>query len=174
MSCVFIIGMPACGKTYWGEKLSASFGWDFVDLDDHIEKVEGKSVVDIFREGGEGYFRTIETGVLSDIIKRSSANERLIVACGGGTAAFNDNIDLMKRSGCVIYLLGSVDVLAARMRKQIGQRPLVVDIDNIEAYITNTLIKRKKYYEQAHYMIPEQNISLSTFEEIITSCLEKR
>lgn len=173
MSCVFIIGMPACGKTYWGEKLADSLGWDFVDLDDHIEKVEGRSVVDIFREGGEGYFRTIETGVLSDVIKRSDASERMIVACGGGTAAFNNNIELMKKSGCVIYLLGSVDKLAERMRNQIGQRPLLVDINNIEDYISTTMAKRKKYYEQAHYMIPEQNISLSTFEEIITSCLEK-
>lgn len=173
MSCVFIIGMPACGKTHWGKKLAESLKWNFIDLDDHIEEVEERSVVDIFREGGEGYFRTIETGVLSDIIKRSSANERLIVACGGGTAAFNNNIELMKRSGCVIYLLGSVDTLAKRMREQIGQRPLVADVNNIEEYITNTLVRRKKYYEQAHYMIPEENISLSTFEEIITSCLEK-
>ncbi len=48
----FFIGMPGTGKTFWGEKISASFGYDFADLDRYIEEKEGKNIASIFADDG--------------------------------------------------------------------------------------------------------------------------
>src|ERR1700761_1236239 len=102
MSLIFLIGMPGAGKTHWGNRLSGELGYSFIDTDAAIEKEKKNSIANIFSNEGEEKFREAEEKILQDIIQNKHGNE--IIACGGGTPCYRNNMDLMKSSGCVIYL----------------------------------------------------------------------
>ena len=51
----FLIGFMGSGKTHWGKIWASLYGFTFIDLDEVIEKKEGKSIADIFDIKGEAY-----------------------------------------------------------------------------------------------------------------------
>jgi shikimate kinase len=95
-SLIFLTGFMGSGKSTVGPILAEKFGYDFIDVDELIEKVEGQSIVDIFRERGEIYFRNIERKILRETIFKLS---KFVVALGGGTITFEDNLYLVKEVG---------------------------------------------------------------------------
>jgi len=40
MDKIYLLGLPGSGKSHTGKWLSQKMGWDFVDLDELIEKNE--------------------------------------------------------------------------------------------------------------------------------------
>lgn len=170
MSMIFLVGMPGAGKTYWGKKIAAEYGWQFTDLDAYIETAEGRSIPAIFREDGENIFREKEQAALVEII--GTATGRNIVACGGGTPAFFNNADLMKRAGCVVYLRTAIDILVQRIQTM-EQRPLLANATDMAAALAALHVKREPFYMQAGYIVDTQNISVLTFEKIIQECTDR-
>jgi shikimate kinase len=154
-----LIGFMGSGKTHWGKKLSESLQIPFRDLDTVITERENKSVSAIFEREGEEHFRYLEKQVLEDLALHP---DDLILSCGGGTPCFFNNIDFMKKHGKVIWLNTSIDVLKNRLAKEKVTRPLIKDIDDDDLirYITRKLSERKMYYEQAHVMVNEENLTL--------------
>lgn len=98
---VTLIGMPGSGKTVIGRRLAARLGREFVDIDHYIEAREGKTVTEIFNEGGEEYFRKIETECTAEVSKRSG----LVISTGGGVVTRPENRDLIKQNSTVVYLI---------------------------------------------------------------------
>jgi shikimate kinase len=147
------------GKTYWGKLLSVKLQLPFRDLDTVIVEKEGKSVADIFAEKGEEYFRYQEKEMLEQIAKEE---ESFILSCGGGTPCFFNNIEFMKKSGKVVWLNTSVEVLKERLLKERMTRPLIREIGDAELkrYIIRKLSERKMSYEQADVIVNEESISL--------------
>ena len=82
--------MPGSGKSTMAKFLCSQISLSFYDLDLEIEKNEGKNIREIFKENGENYFREIETFTLKKIIKEKN---NFILATGGGTPCFNDNMN---------------------------------------------------------------------------------
>ena len=132
-----------------------------------VEK-EGRSISDIFAEKGEEYFRYKEKEVLEEV---TNTEESFILSCGGGTPCFFNNIEFMKKSGKVLWLNTSVDVMKERLLKERKSRPLIRDIsdEELRRYIIRKLTERKMYYEQADVMVNEESISL---EELIRVLLQ--
>jgi len=170
MSMIFLIGMPGAGKSYWAEKIALIYNTSLIDLDKLIEQKEGQSISSIFNTQGEAYFRERETTILKEIIDSNNANA--IIACGGGTPCFVDNLMQMKKAGIIIYLRSSVDLLVSRLKNEIENRPLLQDT-NMKTYLQQLLNMRKHIYEQADYILDAENISLSTFDKIISSCINR-
>lgn len=140
----------ASGKTTLGRALAAATGRGFVDLDDYIAGRQGQSVSEIFATMGEDAFRAMEREALSDIIARSDA--QLIVACGGGTPCFGDNMDLMSAAGTTVWLDAPVGVLLRRLRLERAGRPLVAGLvgpGELERYVSVNLERRRPYYSRA-------------------------
>jgi shikimate kinase len=162
--------MPLSGKSYWAKKLSEELNIPFVDTDVIIESECRKPVATIFETEGEAVFRRFEKEVLDNIIAENKTP--LIVACGGGTPVFNDNITAMKKEGCVIYLKANVITLTQRFENTEEQngRPLLASITDIEIELETLLEERKYIYEQADYTIDVSDASVSNFEQIIQSC----
>lgn len=160
---IFLIGFMGSGKTHWGRLLSAKLGLNFFDLDTVIVEQEKKSVADIFSEKGEEYFRYKETETLERI---TVEREGFILSCGGGTPCFFNNIEFMKKSGKVIWLNTSIDVLKQRLLRERKTRPLIraVDESDLERYIVRKLSERRMYYQQADVMVNEESVTL---EELI-------
>jgi shikimate kinase len=167
----FLIGMPGVGKTYWGEKLSAATGFAFTDLDRYIEQEEGKTIAGIFSASGEDHFRRLERQALSRLID-SSADRPQIIACGGGTPCYSGNLELMQAAGTVIYLRAAIGTLAEHLCHDEGVRPL---LENGMIYdkLFHLLEHRAAYYEQAHYIVDAENLSVATFGEILRSCIKE-
>jgi len=165
---IFLIGFMGSGKTHWGKLLSAKLQLPFRDLDSLIVDKEQQSIADVFSEKGEEYFRYQEKEALEELVNRE---ESFILSCGGGTPCFFNNIEFMKKSGRVVWLNTSVDVLKNRLLKERMSRPLIREINDeeLKRYIIRKLSERKMYYEQADIMVNEESITL---EELIRFLLQ--
>ena len=163
---IFLIGMPAAGKTFWGNKIAQHYKLEFTDLDIFISQKEAASLSALFAKYGENGFREREHKYLNQIINNTKVHT--IIACGGGTPCFNDNMSLMKKTGIVIYLQAEVSYLLKNLKDSEEVRPLLNNRGDMSAYLTDLLKKRKGIYEQANYILPTQDISLTTFDKIIS------
>ena len=163
---IFLIGFMGSGKTHWGRRLSAKLNLPFYDLDSVIIEQEQKSVAEIFAEKGEEYFRYQEKETLEKI---SGDQESFILSCGGGTPCFFNNIEFMKKSGKVIWLNTSVDMLTQRLHKERLSRPLISDVDDEELrrYVVRKLSERRMYYQQADVTVGEENTNLDELIRIL-------
>jgi shikimate kinase len=168
---IFLVGMPAVGKTTGGSKMAQRHELAFVDMDTEIEREAGKTIAEIFTERGEEGFRQMEHEQLKKIITTATGNT--LVACGGGTPCFHGNMQLLKEAGTVIYLQADVAHLLDNLIGTDAARPLLNRLDDLALYLSQTLEQRKSFYEQAHHILPIKDISLATFDEIITSCINK-
>lgn len=170
MKLIFLIGMPLSGKTYWAVKLSEAYHIPFIDTDAVIRGLKNKTVAQIFETEGERVFRQLEHELLMEII--STTDEAMIVACGGGMPVFYDNINIMKKTGCTVYLKTNVVTLVQRLEsiEEQNSRPLLAGIVDLEEELEILLEERKYIYEQADYVIDAANVSVSSFGQIIQSC----
>jgi shikimate kinase len=168
---IFLIGMPSAGKTYWGKEISQQYQLPYVNLDDFITEQENKSIHDIFSGFGETGFREIEHKVLVGLVHES---KKLVVACGGGTPIYKDNLQIMKQAGCVIYMKAEVVTLVHRISNEpINERPLLNTAMNLDIQLQAMLNEREVFYGQADYILQVEKLSVHDFERIITSCINK-
>jgi shikimate kinase len=160
--------MPGAGKTYWGRQLASKYGYVFADLDEEIQRAAGKTVQEIFETEGEVFFRTQETECLEQLCLHNN----VIVACGGGTPVYNNNLELIKQNGCVVYLEADIDTLADRVRKEENTRPLL-NGENVRQQLEQLYHTRRIYYEQAHYTVQADETIIANFEQIIALCTDR-
>lgn len=165
---IFLVGYMGCGKTTMGERLSAALGLDFVDLDDYIVDAEGRSIPLIFEHEGEAGYRGIERRCLQEII---NYEDEIVVATGGGTPCFYDNMALMNDSGLTIYLQMDVPSLRYRLEHSKSERPLLENLmeNELEAFIKFHLEERKEFYEEAKLTISGLGFSDKKLQTLISS-----
>ena len=162
---VFIIGYMASGKTTFGAALANRLNRPFIDLDLFIENKEDSSVSQIFARAGEDRFRCIEKDALHEVADISNA----VIACGGGTPCFFDNMDFINSKGISVFLEASPDVLLERLIEANSSRPLVKNKapHEIKGIIHSQLEKRLPFYKKAHiywngdFLDTEQQIQLN-------------
>ena len=100
MANFYLIGMPGCGKSTIGKEISKELGILLIDADFYLEEKEERKISDIFKNDGEEYFRCLETKYLNELSK----NENIIISTGGGVVTRDENIDIMKKSGKIIFI----------------------------------------------------------------------
>lgn len=150
---IFLIGMPASGKTTFGQALAVEAHLPFFDLDQLIVARLGRSIPEIFKQEGEESFRTYEKEMLHEFLK--SRNDRYVLALGGGTPCYFDNIEELLRHGWVVFLNPSFEVLVKNAKASSGEgsRPLLGVNENIESRLKDLWDKRITFYQRAHYTI---------------------
>lgn len=164
MKNIFLVGMPAAGKTYWGNQIAKAYNLPFADLDVFIAEQEKANISALFAMYGENGFREREQKYLKKIITTVTGT---IIACGGGAPCFNDNMQLMKQAGIVVYLKADIAWLLKNLKKSGEIRPLLNNRGDLSVYLQDMLDKRSKFYEQAHHILQTKDISLTTFAKII-------
>ena len=122
---IILMGFMGSGKTSTGLELSAMTGLPLIDTDQMIEEQEGKTISRIFADSGECYFRDLETGLLE---KLCGNDKSYVISIGGGMPVREQNRQLLKQLGTVVYLTASDKVLAARLLGD-TTRPLLADGD---------------------------------------------
>lgn len=137
---IFLIGMMGAGKTTIGKSLANYLSKVFVDSDHEIQLRTGVKIPLIFEIEGEAGFRKRETEVLHDLVKL----DNIILATGGGVILSEENRQLLKQNGIVVYLCASVDELLRRTRTD-KNRPLL-QTENQYARLTELLEQRDALY----------------------------
>lgn len=160
MSNVILIGFMGCGKTSIGLKLSYRIRKSVIDTDKEIERLEGRSISDIFATDGEAYFRDLETACLRKMI---GSVKNKIVSVGGGLPVREENRVLLRKLGKVIYLRASADTIYERLKYD-TTRPLLQG-ENPKGKIETLLKQRDAFYTDAAEEII--NVDGKDFEEIL-------
>lgn len=143
-----LVGLPGAGKTTLGRQLAAYFNRPFLDLDVAIEVRTGRGVRAIFADEGEAGFRAVETAALREALV--VGGPPLVLATGGGTPCFHDNMALLNQAGITLWLDVPVTTLAARLApEEVAKRPLMAAAGGAEAWLRETLAARKQFYAQA-------------------------
>jgi shikimate kinase len=160
---IYITGFMGSGKSTIGRILADKLRFKFIDLDRIIEIDQGKKIKDIFKLYGEKYFRDIETKVLEKTYK----NKECVFACGGGVVERKQNMDIIRRSGVVVYLKISLRD-AIRRLKYVKDRPLL-EVSQREETIKKLLSKRDVLYRKYSDMAVSntKRSAESTAEEIM-------
>lgn len=147
MAPIFLIGYMGCGKSTLGRNVGRITGLSFIDLDAHIESRFRVSVKEIFAKKGEQGFRDIERRMLREV----GELQDVIIACGGGTPCFFDNMDFMNRAGTTVFLDTSLSKLHTRLMRGRHKRPLIADKDEhqLKDFICDALEARRPFYSRA-------------------------
>lgn len=172
---IYLTGFMASGKSTIGPILANTIGWNFYDLDKVIEDETRKSIRAIFEEFGEMYFRDLETKTL---VQLSNLNNH-IIALGGGTVANNENLEIIKSSGYLIYLESSPEETYKRLRFKRDRPALLFDGDEEPTKsefldkINSLLEKRSMYYNQADFKINTDNSMVGKTVDKLASIIQK-
>lgn len=175
MSCpVFLIGMPGVGKTHWGRLWAESYGRRFTDLDALVEVMEEATIPELFETRGERGFRDAEQRALHYLLGR--LEPVTLIACGGGTAAYEDNLERMLAAGLVVYLQAPAQRLAQQLIASPKARPLVAagrDVASLVPVVEKIFALRQATYEQAHLTLDAEALTDASFAEILTACTNR-
>lgn len=149
MQPIFLIGYMGSGKSTMGRLVSRATGLDFIDLDLYIENRFHRSIRQIFDERGEEGFRQLERSMLHEVADM----EDVLVACGGGTACFFDNMEHINSHGESVWLEAPVSVLLSRLLRGQHKRPLLAGLSpaELETFIKEGLQKREPFYSKARH-----------------------
>ena len=145
---IFIIGYMASGKTTFGKALAEKLDVAFIDLDQYLEQRTGKTITEIFEEKGENEFRKIEKEMLEAAVNE---DYDAVIACGGGTPCFHNNMEYINRKGLSVFLETSIPVLISRLQAENDKRPIVAgkSDDEIREKVLTQLCERLPHYMEA-------------------------
>lgn len=147
MNNIILIGFMGSGKSTVARSLAKELDKKVIDMDFEIEREEGRSIVDIFAEEGEGYFRALETNYL----ERLKGKNNKIIATGGGIVMKGKNVQLLHHIGTVVFLQADVTHIYNNVKNN-TTRPLL-QVDNVEEEIRRKLEEREPYYLKAANVI---------------------
>lgn len=171
---IFLVGFMGSGKTSLGKKLAGALSLNFIDLDQYIEFETQQAINTIFKQQGEDYFRSLETKSLVKLLKNSEQIQH-VIALGGGTVCFNQNLELVKKHGLVVYLELPLKVIIGRLKKDKENRPLVKDLkeEDLIKTVSELFAQREKYYQAADYTLDAQT-SKSKLKKQLVEIIENQ
>jgi len=175
-----VVGATASGKTTIAYQLARLIGFGVLDLDQWIERKQGRSIEDIFAQDGEDAFRTMETEALGAI--EGILNH--IIIPGAGAVEREENLELMRRLGPTIWLATPMSEVVYRLLQrpeELEKRPMLVAAKEIpdrqqrQAYLEERLgqleSRRLKQYQQADYAMTISFATAGTCAQFIKNLL---
>lgn len=165
MAKFFLIGYMGSGKSTVGKQLAAKLKYSFIDLDNLIETDYHQSIEDVFASKGEAEFRGMEHNTLKKVLEKNN----VVVACGGGTPCYYENMDLMNRNGITIYIKMSTDALISRLSQAKANRPLLANKteEDLRTFVAKQLEKREDTYHQAHYVVKGKDLNVTELAKFL-------
>lgn len=172
---VFLVGFMGAGKTTVGRELARQLGWAFEDLDDRIERAEGRTVAEIFRHSGEAGFRRAERIALRQALQEARDGTANVIALGGGAFVQPGNAARLKAAGlATVFLDAPVEELWQRCRKQAcerdADRPLLATRERFEELYQ----KRLRSYLKASLRVDTGGRNVAEVARHIIGILEVR
>lgn len=167
---ISLIGYMGSGKTTIGRELAKKLKIDFMDLDELIQNDAKKSVSEFFKTSGEIKFRKTEREVLMNAL---NSEKDYVLAVGGGTPVYYDNMDLINENTTSIYLRANPKYLAERLIPEKSERPMIAHLKNEELpeFVAKHLFERRNFYEESNYTVDIYSKSLSEISNEIIQLL---
>jgi len=172
---IFLTGFSGSGKSTIGPLLANSLGYEFLDIDQSIEKKAGKSINKIFAEHGEEWFRALEAETLQHVVNKRD----MVISLGGGLLENDQSFALIEQSGTLVYLKSSIKTLAKRLASK-SDRPLLkgehgrkLSLEEIEQKITTIFAKRAPRYEMAKIVVETDIKRIGSTVEELTRKIER-
>ncbi|OFY97569.1 MAG: shikimate kinase [Bacteroidetes bacterium RIFCSPLOWO2_12_FULL_31_6] len=165
MAKIFLTGYMGSGKSSAGKTLASQLGYEFIDLDKFVEQEYKMTIPEIFSTKGEKEFRAMEHNSLMKVIEK----ENIVVACGGGTPCYYNNMELMNNNGTTVYLKMSVESLVNRLMNAKEKRPLILNKDEkqLREFVNRQLEKREDIYHQAQYIVKAKDLNVNELASFI-------
>lgn len=159
---ISLIGYMGSGKSTVAAALAEKLSIPFIDLDRQIEIATSKTISDLFKEGGEIKFRKTEKEVLTNVL---NSDAEFVLATGGGTPVYFDNMDLINEYTTSVYLRAKPQELSERLLPEKSVRPLIAHLpdESMPEFVAKHLFERRNFYEQSHLTI---DIGSKSAEEI--------
>lgn len=146
MNRIVLMGFMGAGKTTIGKRLAKVLGCRFLDTDEMIEQEQERKISDIFQKDGEAAFRDMETELLKRL---KQSDEMFVLSIGGGMPVREENRELLREIGTVIYLKTSKEEIIRRVSGD-QNRPLLQG-GSLEEKVTSLMTAREQIYiETAH------------------------
>ena len=161
---IFLVGFMGAGKSFLGKIWGETNSIPFFDLDTLIEEEERISVENIFVTFGEDYFREREAAVL----RNTDRFENCIIACGGGTPCYFDNMHWMNKNGVTVFLNESETNIYNHLKNDDKIRPLIIaqDEKTLQQYIINKLQQRISFYNESQIVLTGHQLNKDGFAVI--------
>lgn len=166
MKNIVLIGFMGCGKSTFGKLIAKKLGYEFLDTDDVIEKTEKMKISDIFSKEGEEYFRKCER----NICKSLALENNKIIATGGGIIKSEENIEMLKLNGIILYLKADAHKIFENVNKSNIVRPLLEKEDKM-GEIVRLLAQRTPLYEKYAQITVDVNGSIEESTNKILTAL---
>ncbi|NMC64068.1 MAG: hypothetical protein GYA55_12970 [SAR324 cluster bacterium] len=139
---IALIGMMGAGKSSIGRIISEKLCFDFVDLDEELEKRQGMKIREIIDRKGEASFRNLEASLFSEYVE----SENVVFSCGGGLILRLENRNLLKKHFLTIWIHASEEELASRVAQDIN-RPLLSGYDT-KSRLKELFLERRPFYAE--------------------------
>lgn len=165
---IVLVGMPGSGKSSAGRQVARRFGLPFVDSDHEIEQQIGMSIREYFETQGEQAFRDLETALLRRVAESS---EQIVLSTGGGALLREENRDILRQHGTVLYLRASPEEIYRRLRHD-TKRPLLQVADPRQKLQELFQTRDPLYLKAAHYVIDTGRSSIQVLVSHIAMQLE--
>ena len=164
----YLIGMMGVGKSSIGLGAARKLDFSFIDLDDYIRKSEKFSITEIFKKMGEQGFRELEKKYLRSL--NFDGMDNVIVSTGGGTPAFNDNMDYMNDNGTAIWLETSVSEIVERLKDMQDDRPLISSMkgNQLELQLQAMYDLRLPEFEKAKLRLENVGYDYQVIEKLVS------
>jgi len=163
-SLIFLTGFMGSGKSTIGPILANTLGFDYLDVDRHIEQKTKKQIAEIFSSEGEHAFRAMERRTLQELTELNHC----VISLGGGTIANEENCQLVLQKGILVYLKLSPDEIIQRVQHR-SDRPMLKDEHGrqltppeLKNRVLELMNRREKFYARADVVITADNMRVGT------------
>ncbi len=156
---IALVGLPGAGKSTVARALARLLRWPLLDFDEEIERREGRSIVRIFEESGEEYFRARERNITAELADAGPT----ILSPGGGWITRSETVNLVRKRTRLVWLRVSPEAAIRRMGGNRSGRPLLMKGDP-EAVLGRLGAERERFYASSDAVI---NTEVLTQQEVV-------
>jgi shikimate kinase len=161
---IVLIGMMGAGKSSVGRCLQRRTGLARFDTDEIVSSKFGLSISEIFSTYGERRFREVEAQALVEL----AAGEATIIVTGGGIVLRQENVDLLKQLGTIVWLDANEETLFERASRR-SNRPLLQTEDPRTTFSEMLRARAPHYAKVADIRVDTSALTRDEVADVILS-----
>lgn len=157
--------MPGSGKTWLANALKTELGLDVLDLDHYFEAQSRMTIPQFWKQYGESQFRVLERYYMFELLDSQVS----IIAMGGGTPCFLNNLDCIKQQSFCLYL--KADLVQLEAKNDFNNRPQFAGNASNADFLKMLYQKRRNWYERADLIVENDFNELNVLDNVKNICI---